>query len=122
MGNRNAFVTPEIIRRALPDSELWVELKAELSYGEKQRLTGALMTSIQRPGAAADAVSAVDLEGWHVLRLLTWLVDWNFEDANGKRVEITRAAVVNLRPEIGEAVDAIIDAYIEELEAKKVRG
>ena len=126
--SRNRFVEPEVVRLELTEGD-WVEVKKELTYGEEQRLAGAAMTSMNIQSDSDRAKTRtedgegvrVNLENerYAILRLYTWLVDWSFENAVGKRVKVSREAIANLGADTAHEIDEALSAHIAKREEAK---
>jgi hypothetical protein len=119
--SRNRFVEPETVKLDLSDGD-WIEVKKELTYGEEQRLAGAAMTSMNIQSDADKAKTQTEEgdgvrvnlqnERFAIARLYTWLVDWSFTNAKGKRVEVSREAIANLSASTAHEIDDALTAYI----------
>jgi hypothetical protein len=112
----NYFVKPAITRLDLGEGQ-WVEIKEQITYGESQRLSGAMLRTVKT--AAGDNEVGVDFARYAVLKLQTWLVDWSLRDDADKPVPVSPAAIENLTPEGAEAINDAIDAYVAERNAGK---
>jgi hypothetical protein len=112
----NWFVQPAVVRLDLGDGQ-WAEIKEQITYGESQRLSGAMLRSVRT--AAGDNEVGVDFARYAVLKLQTWLVDWSLRDEADKPVPLSPAAIENLTPEAAEALNAAIDAHVAERTAGK---
>lgn len=104
MSRRNRFVTAETVRLDLSDGD-WVEIKARLTYEEAQKLGNASLVGLNQGGYA------IDVARFRLMRLETWLVDWNFADNEGKSVPLSPSAIRNLDPETAEEILDALDAY-----------
>lgn len=109
------FVRPETVRLDLSEGQ-WVEIKEQLSYGEDQKLTGLLVTSV-RPGDDGNVVGG-NYGVYAVRKLLSWITDWSLRDADDKPVEVSLASIENLTPDAAEAINEAINAYL----AKRQEG
>jgi hypothetical protein len=103
------FVRPAVVRLDLGDGQ-WAEVKEQITYGEAQRLSGAMLRTVKT--AAGDNEVGVDFARYAVLKLQTWLVDWSFRDDQDKPVDVSPAAIENLTPEAAEALNDAIDAHV----------
>jgi hypothetical protein len=116
------FASAETKTVTLPDGADWIEIKAELTYAEEKRLSSG---SLRQSGTTEDGepLFRVDLAAYGVDLLSAWLVDWSFTragaDGNRVRVPLTRDAIAALAPETGKEIEAILDAHVAELQAKK---
>lgn len=121
MGRRNAFVVPNTVRINLPGGEEWIEVKERLTYGEEQKLAGAIMTSMmisQDADEQTDREVGIDTKRHALLRILTWVTDWNLEDERGKRVDVSMAAIENLHPDIAQEINDALDGHVKASEGK----
>jgi len=114
---RSRFVTPNIARLELSDDD-WIEVKERLTYGEQQRLNSAGLRYREK---TEDGV-VLDMERLSVTRLATWIVDWSFDDADGKRVGVSEDAIWALDPETAREIDAALSAHIAGQESKNQRA
>lgn len=114
MAKRNLFVVPGTARLDLEgDLEgYWVEVKSRLTFREREVLNGAVLTSM--PVGAGGNQYGVDVAKYNLLRLQTYLVDWNFTDAKGKQLDLRRQNIENLDPDVADAVTEKLDAYLAE--------
>ena len=128
MGKRNRFVQPEIRRCDLADGEDWIEIKVELTAGEREALTGKLLSGLDVPADASEenvkkANRDLNLRmNWAEAKLgkvEMYLVDWSFVGADDKPVPLTRDAINALHPDDLDEVSDIIDKHNEEREALK---
>ena len=103
------FVSPATVRLDLSDQD-WIEIKEQITYGESQRLSGAMLRTVKT--AAGDNEVGVDFARYAVLKLQTWLVDWSLRDDADKPVPVSPAAIENLTPEAAEALNDAIDAHV----------
>jgi hypothetical protein len=114
---RSRFVDPGATV-TLPLSEGdWIKVKVELMHGEHTQLTTAGLGSEISPGS--DKGVGIDWNKYALARKFTWLVDWSFEDAQGRPVPVSWDTIAALRQEDAEEIDAALDAYIGTLEAEK---
>jgi len=122
MGRRNAFVVPNTVQLSLPGGEgEWIEVKEGLTYGEEQRLASAIVTNMtisQETREAEEQQIGLDTKRHAILRILLWVVDWNLEGPNGKRVELSASAIENLKPEIAQEINDVLDEHIRGAEGK----
>lgn len=122
MGRRNAFVVPNTVRLPLPgDESEWIEVKERLTYGEEQKLATASFTSVKYSQSKADdgdSEIGLDMKRHALHRIHTWVVDWNLEGENGKRVDLSMAAIENLHPDVADEINAVLDEHIKAQEGK----
>jgi len=104
----------------------WVEFKTELTYGERKRLDVASFRTAQFEGEKGNVSSKyeMDMSYQRSLTLALYVVEWNVEDARGKRLKIPegltgqtgRIAFFSERGDkFCEAVAEALDSMIEEL-------
>src|SRR5262245_27487242 len=102
----------------------WVLVRRELSYAQQRRLAAAGLSGV--PEALSEQGQgerlSVDLAQYDIERLVTWLMDWSFVDADGNAVHVSREAIENLSVETGEEINAALSQYIAEAAAKKALG
>jgi hypothetical protein len=123
---RSLFVTPGTVRLDLDGdlAEYWVEIKQGLTFREREVLNAAILTSMPMSATAAGSPQyGVDVARYNLLRLQTYLVEWNFTDDRGKQLDVRRQNIENLAPEVADAVTARLDRYLEEkAAAEKAEG
>ena len=105
---RNRFVSAETVRLELTEGD-WLEVKRELTYGEQQNLLLG-DTQVTRVEGGVKEVT-VDLELINIRDMAMWIVDWSFEDANGKRVPVSIDSIKALSTDTAEEVDAALTEY-----------
>lgn len=124
---KSAFIDPTATLRKefmIGEDTYWVDIKAELSFGEEQALAGALMGALnskqfQGKGKAdsADIALSMEFRKAALEKIALWAVGWSLTNAKGAEVAITREAIASLRPPVAEAINEIIDAQAEANEA-----
>lgn len=88
--SRNRFVVPEVDRLNLSDGD-WIEVKGQLNNGEQKKLESVgLKPPIRSNG---EVITPIDWETHEIERVLIFLVDWSFRDANGKPVPVSKEAL-----------------------------
>ena len=110
------FVTPNVVRLDLSDGD-WIEVKEQLTYAERQRLSGAMLRTVKT--GAGDNEMGVDFARYAVLRLQMYLTDWSFKGEDDKPVALSAAAIENLSEDAAGEINGAIDTYLEEREAGK---
>jgi hypothetical protein len=117
---RDRFASGAAVRLELSDGD-WVLVHAELTYGQQRRLASAGLSGVPDALAAQGAGQqlTVDWAAYHVERLVTWVMDWSFVDADGQPVSVSREAIESLHPDTAAEIDAALDAHVAGLEAKK---
>lgn len=105
---KNRFASADTVRLELTEGD-WIEVKSEISYGERQTLIAAGVQA----SAGADGKSSVvmDFAAINVRDMATWIVDWSFCDAKGKPVAVSVAAIEALNEETAAEVDAALKAH-----------
>ena len=114
---RDRFASGGQVRLDLSDGD-WVLVRAELTYGQQQRLAAAGLTGVDATATEGDRLK-VDLAAYDLERLSVWLLDWSLVDADGERVLVSREAVEALHPDTAREINAALDAYLEGQAAKK---
>jgi len=81
----------------------WIEVKHELSYGERQML----MATAYKMRGDKEPVE-IDWSSLNLKDLELWIVDWSFKDDDGKSVEVNgdsiRALAIDTAMEIETAL------------------
>jgi len=108
---RKAFVEPATVKLELSEGD-WIEIKKELTYGEQLRLQD---DSAQ---TGEDDKRRFAYSAFYVARLVTWIVDWSFEDEHG-HVEVTADAIRALKGDIAGEINTALNKYETEQEASK---
>jgi hypothetical protein len=123
MARKNRFVAPETRKINLGESGDWIEIKKELNVGDDRAYRSAGLKRLTgSPGSSAAAVD-VDWTELALARVTVYLLDWSFENADGKRVDLSPSAIRNLDPATFEEVDTAIVEHIKEMtDAKKATG
>ena len=117
---RDRFASGAGVRLELSDGD-WVLVRQELTYGQQRRLAGAGLSGV--PQALAEQGQgeslSIDLAAFDIERLVTWIMDWSFVDADGGHVVVSREAIEALHPDTAAELQQALDAHVEALEAKK---
>ena len=126
-GRFSRFVTPSTEKYPLRDGDDWILIKTELTAGDREKLSGMLLSGVELPrtatNGAADAVNA-DMNirmNWAEAKLgkvEAYLVDWSFQQGD-KSVEVTSDSIYNLTGEDLDEIADIIDTHIEQQEKVK---
>ena len=114
---RYRFVKPEVVRLDLSDGD-WIEIKARLSYYDRQKLIGAGVRSVGATKSGTDEWG-MDMERVGPERLMLWLVDWSFRDEKDKPMAVTMDNIKNLDPDTADEITAAINKHTEAIEAEK---
>lgn len=117
---RSRFVAPTTARLGLTDGD-WVEIKERLSFGETQALTAATLAQSGNLAGGEAPTLQLDLAGYKVERLCAYLIDWSFRDADGRAVDVSRAAIMALDPATADEIDAALDAHLEAMGANPTK-
>lgn len=114
---------------------IWVTFKTELDYGEDLAVTSALFRGmsfeekqavVQASEAAGSATVIVDIGRQKLVKLATWIHDWNFPGRDGKTVkwprEIAKRFTVlsSLNKKVADWLEAQVDEIIKEYNAVAV--
>jgi hypothetical protein len=108
---RKVFVEPATVKLELTEGD-WIEVKKELTYGEQLKLQD------ESSRAGEDDKLHFVYSSFYVAHLVAWIVDWSFEDANGK-VEVTADSIRALRGDIAGEINTALNAYETEQAALK---
>jgi hypothetical protein len=109
---RNRFVVPKTVQLQLSGGD-WIEVKERLTVGEARAVTQSFVGTINGDGSRT-----LNEQNLGLGLVLAYLVDWSFDDANGKRVPVSREAVKALDMESFREIDEAIDAHIERIDAE----
>lgn len=115
---RCRVVLPETARLDISDGD-WLDVKKTLTYGDRQKMMGALVKELR-----ADGRMTPDLEMVGTSQILAYLVDWSLVDPRGKQIAIDTearklAAINSLDEDTVKEITAAIDAHIEAMEAEQ---
>jgi hypothetical protein len=117
---RDRFASGAGVRLELSGGD-WALVRQELTYGQQRRLANAGLSGL--PPGLSDAGQGpalkVDWAEFELERLVTWLLDWSFTDADGDHVTVSREAVEALHPDTAQELNEALDRHIGALEAKK---
>lgn len=105
-GRRHRFVTPAIVRLALPDGD-WIDVKRELTTGELFDLFAAMR----------NAQSAVDPSRVLLARAEAYLLDWSFVDQDDRPVPYSPDQLRQLDTDSWRELWAALEAHIAAIEA-----
>ncbi len=117
MSRRNRFVQPEAVKIDL-SGEDWIEIKKKLTVGETRRMQ---LAGIKMTGKAGQAQMemTVDVEALSMAKVSVYLLDWSFEDAEGRRVELSRESIEALDEESYQEITDAIDKHAGAMEEEK---
>jgi hypothetical protein len=117
---RDRFASGAAVRLELSDGD-WVLVRQELTYGQQRHLATAGLTGLP-PSMAAEGQGqemTVDWARFDIERLVAYVIDWSFVDADGDRVLVSREAIEALHPDTAAEIQAALDAHVGGQEAKK---
>lgn len=114
----SSFVRPDTTRLDLSDGK-WVEVRSQLSYGERMNL--AKQSVVAKPGPDGQYVGVIDVAAYHVARMREYLTDWNLSDDSGKTVPLSPAAINNLTEAAAGEINEALDRHLASEESKKAR-
>ena len=125
MARRNRFVKPKVVRVGISDGD-WIEIKRELTVGERKRMFAAGLKQMQT-GPNKDPKFDIDPVEMSFAKVKEYLVGWSFvepvkeEEPEGdvSPVELTEESIRNLDEATFEEIEDAIDAHIEKLEKEK---
>lgn len=111
-----AFVEPEIKRLPL-DGGAWIDVKAELNYGEEQDMYAAMRRQFG-PGE----VPILDSTLIGQARMAAYIVGWSFVDpSSGKPVPVSASAMRDLRRPVAKAIRDALEKHEETIDAAQVQ-
>ena len=114
------FASGAAVKLPLSDGD-WILVHTELSYAQQRRLAAAGLSGV--PEALAQQGGgeplSIDLAQFDIEKLVTWLMDWSFTDADGTHVVVSRESIEALTNETAEEIHAALAEFINESAAKK---
>ncbi len=121
MARRNRFVKPKTIRLEISDGD-WIEIKKELTVGERKRMFASGLKQMQTSGTG-DPKFDIDPVEMSFAKVREYLVGWSFEEEDNKGevapIDLSDDAVRNLDESTFEEIETAIDEHIEKLEKEK---
>jgi hypothetical protein len=111
MTRRSRFVLPTTVQLTLSDGD-FIEIKERLTFGEQQKLTAKTLAQEGNLFGGGEVTATLDFAGYKTERMLAYLVDWSFRDADGRVVPVSRAALEALDPETADEIDTALDAHL----------
>lgn len=111
------FVSTEVERLELTDGK-WIEVKRELSLAENGRIQTAGIDRM-RAGGEQDTDFGVDLGNVNIVKIDTWVTDWNLVDRDDKPQKKTLTAIKNLSQGRADQILTAIETYQEQLDIEK---
>jgi hypothetical protein len=120
--SRNRFVTSATERFDLADGD-WVEIKRELSVGERKKLEGSPLNRVY-PGEnaaknSADVEMGIDWGRYFMTKLQVYIVAWSFRDEQGNPVKVTPDAIANLDEDTADEIDQLLTIHEAKLADQK---
>lgn len=101
----------------------WVELKQELSTGERNRIRTAAIKSYSRrtddDAATADASTMdinVNMDAALYEKVRVWLADWSLADDKGNKLQRTIEVFRALRGGVFDLIEKAVDAHAKAVE------
>jgi hypothetical protein len=99
---RSRFVLGDIpVEIALGDGD-WVRIRPRLSWGDRQAIRGAGISSRFRKGAEIETTA--NFEAMNIGMLLCGIVEWNLTDSDGKLMPVSRESIGALDEATGDAI------------------
>jgi len=118
------FVQPSTKRLDLSDNE-WIEIKQELTIGERKASETAGMTRlVADTDDATKSAIQLDWRKFGIERALAYLVNWSAKHpVTGDAIPLTRDTLSSLDTASFEEIENAISAYLKERDAaKKLSG
>lgn len=84
----------------------WIEVKDELTYGERLTLSNAPFVGNR------DGLAIIDYTRYHLKRMEIYITDWNLAGPDGKTTEPSPALFALLDEESADEINRAIDAHI----------
>lgn len=113
------YVKPETMRYPLLDDD-WIDVKKFLTAAEEARLAGAGVPSFSQ-GEPGKQSFELDFVGLKFARMLVYVEAWSFVDAKGNQTKPTRDYIETLRPDVFDAIDAVLDTHRKAMEDERKR-
>lgn len=116
---KGQFVVPKVVRLPLNKDGKWIEVKERLSAGEMRRMSGAAFTDVAPTMSNQSAKIGVDFATLGLARSMAYLVDWNFEDHEGRPVKCTPQAIEALDEDWLKLIEDALDKHLSKMDAEK---
>ena len=116
MSKRNRFASTESVRLPLSDGD-WIEIKEELSAKDARESFGQVVREYDK-----DGMPVLDPEKVGFPRVMAYLLDWSFTDADGKPVAVSAAAVNALTYDDYNEIQKAITAHETAREAARSKN
>lgn len=108
-------VTPEVVRYelSLDGDGFWIEVKKELTAGERSRIRVAGIRSYShKPAEVVDEVTSnVDLDAATFEKVRIWLADWSLTDDKGNKLKLNSDTLHALRTDVYDVIDRQVEAH-----------
>lgn len=104
------FVEPRVKRIPLSGEDRWIEIKEELSQREERHI----WTRLVKDGViTAGEKIQLDPEQVGLTKVVEYLLDWSFVDAQGHPIPVSESSINNLKPATYKEISTLIDAHDE---------
>ena len=115
---RCRVVQPDAVHLELTDGD-WVDVKAQLNYGDAVKARAMLVKDIRTDGRVTPDFQLVE-----IAQILAYLVDWSFIDAAGRKIPVDtdeqkRSGLFALDEATVKELMAAIGAHAEKSEAAR---
>jgi hypothetical protein len=103
------------------NTDIWIDIKRELTAGEERQITGAAFRRASRPvtedGGETRMSFDLDYGLAGFMKVAIYLDDWNLTGLDGKPLDISTSgkkidALKNLRPDVFAAIESAIDTAV----------
>jgi hypothetical protein len=124
MSNR-WVVSPDVERVPFDEGREWLELKRELTYGDRRVIRSRMVTGVTQPAGDEGPKYSVDPTAHELATVEAYLVAWSLKGADDKPLDISttakKRAVLEtvLSEEAFGLVSDAVRAHIEAQDAKK---
>lgn len=97
----------------------WIDLREEISIGEERKIFAG---AIKGQTALKDGETRTEYDAQIVSfgQVVSYLVDWDAKDEQGKSVACTPDLIRGLLPDVYNAIDDAVRAHVEQTREKKV--
>ncbi len=110
---RCRFVTPEVVRLQLADSD-WIDVKKRLTVGEER-------------AAFQQIVGEVNTQGWRrpnmemmgIAEMAAYIVQWSLVDAAGKPVPVSVGAIQSMHSSSFDEISAAIATHVAAMDVEE---
>lgn len=122
MGFRFVNPTNNSTRLEIGDGD-WVEVKNELTAGERKKMLASGLTHVQGKQNAdpdEDVTVGIDFKKYGLSKVAAYILDWNAKDEQSRPVPYSIEAIQQLDQDTFDRIEKALDAHIEaQREAKK---